>query len=126
MNDIDGHVQNLRIGLSEEDLKYRKKPDKRSDTTKAGRDIQHIPERIGKEDNNYFGNEDELDIGTPIIPQPWRDTVLPDDFALFNFTPLEEETRTMTVIDDRRLGERGVQHLLTLCVMPCPLYYRMK
>ena len=28
VKDIDGHVQNLRLGLNEEDLKYRKKPDK--------------------------------------------------------------------------------------------------
>ena len=55
------------------------------------------------------------DIDNPLVPTRWRDTVIPDDFSSFNFTPLEEDTRALTAVDDTWLQERGSTPTLVMC-----------
>ena len=105
IKDIDGHVHNLRIGLSEDDLKFRKKSDKWVETTKDGGEQRNYSvSQLG--DASQPTELEVLTMGTPPL-DIWRDTVLPGDFATFNFTQMEEDTRLLTCLGDCWVQERG-------------------
>ena len=112
--DIDGHVQNLRVGLSEEDLKFRKKPGKWVETTKAGGEQRNYSvTQLG--DASQPTKLEALTMNTPPLPAIWRDTVLPGDFSTFNFTQVEEDARLLTCIGDSWVQERGSTPTHVLC-----------
>ena len=106
VKDIDGHVQSRRTGLTEEDLKYRKKPEKRKEVAKAGGDLRYAP-IVALDEQADDPIKEVVNLENPLGPLPWRDTVLPGDFVSFNYTPLEEDTRALDCVDDTWLQERG-------------------
>ena len=61
------------------------------------------PTTVGEEKNAESATHLEGEPG----PVQWIDTVLPGDFASFNFAPLEENERLLTQVGDARLHERG-------------------
>ena len=102
VKDIDGHVQNLRSLLTEEELKYKDK-DKDKGKTKW------IPKAGGSACNTALANQPTLIVAPtemytktdiPETSQSWRTTVLPADFEAFDFTPLEGDTCALVNLQD--------------------------
>ena len=106
VKDIDGHVQNLRANLTQEDLRYK-------DTNKGK--YRWAPKAAGAVHRPH-GAPEELcqpsiapTMKTAHTKAPaqqtmeettWRTSVLPTDFDSFDFTPLEDDTRLLVHLSD--------------------------
>ena len=126
VKDIDGHVQSLRAQVTEEDLKYQRRPKAKSQPKAGGGVAENFApvlptdthEATAVVDGSMSLTPTELteESLTECIPvTPWRSTAVPADFDAINFTPLEENTRLLAALDKSWTSE-----LDQLPVLPHP------
>ena len=122
VKDVDGHVQNLRMLLTADELKY--KTDKDKGKTKwapnAGGDGGKWYTSPVK-DTVAFSQPSELP--SELLPGPmksnakaWRATTLPAEFGSFDFTPLESDTCALVNFHDDWVQRPDEQ--IALAILP--------
>ena len=111
VKDIDGTVQNLRSQLTEEDMKYQRRPKAKMQPKAGGGVIESCTPVLfndGQETTSVVGGPSvassvDMSLDKPPECNPasvWRSTVVPTDFNAFNFTPMEENTRLLAALDN--------------------------
>ena len=112
VEDIDGHVQNLRSSLTEEEWKYKDKDKDKGKSKWVPKAGGRTPVKLLHPAKEVFTNNMATIEFAAMNPDPnkeetcnWRTTVLPTDFAAFDFTPLESDTCALA-----NLSDEWVQH----------------
>lgn len=112
VKDIDRHGQNLRQIISADGLEFWGKPDKQEEPAKAGCETHGYSNETPVIDQDWSIGSIHYK-GTQNKPTPWGITVLPGDFARFDFTELGEDARLMACVNDDCLLESGATPTFT-------------